>query len=139
MNSLADRFEAAVGQIIDRVSSASTELEAAAGSLTETAGTTQRLAVNVASASSQASGNVQSVASATEEMASSVKEIGRQVEMSTRISADAVQQAQVTDQRIADLTKAAARIGDVSEFIKTIAGQTNLAGPERHHRGGARG
>jgi len=126
MNALADRFETAVGQIIDRVSSASTELEAAAGSLTEIAGTTQRLAVNVASASSQASGNVQSVASATEEMASSVKEIGRQVEMSTRISADAVQQAHVTDQRIADLTKAAARIGDVSEFIKTIAGQTNL-------------
>ncbi|WP_424630760.1 methyl-accepting chemotaxis protein [Bradyrhizobium sp. SYSU BS000235] len=126
MNALADRFEAAVGQIIDRVSSSSTELEAAAGSLTEIAGTTQGLAVNVASASSQASSNVQSVASATEEMASSVREIGRQVEMSTRISADAVQQAQVTDQRIADLTKAAARIGDVSEFIKTIAGQTNL-------------
>lgn len=126
MTSLADRFELAVGQIIDRVSSASTELEAAAGSLTEIAGTTQRLAVNVASASSQASSNVQSVASATEEMASSVKEIGRQVEMSTRISADAVQQAQVTDQRIGDLTRAAARIGDVSEFIKTIAGQTNL-------------
>lgn len=40
---LAERFESAVGRIIQSVSSASTELEAAAGTLTTTAETTQRL------------------------------------------------------------------------------------------------
>jgi len=126
MYRLADNFEAAVSEIIETVSSASTELEAAATSLTRTASDTQQLSIAVASASEQASGNVQSVASATEEMASSVSEIGRQVESSTRIAQEAVKQAAATNDRMALLTKAAARIGDVSELIQAIAGQTNL-------------
>src|SRR5690242_8029390 len=66
MQKLADEFQAAVGGIVDTVSSASTELEAAAGTLTKTAETTQSLSGTVAAASEQASANVQSVASATE-------------------------------------------------------------------------
>jgi methyl-accepting chemotaxis protein len=50
------------------VSSASTELEAAAHTLTETAETTQQLSTVAAEASEEASVSVQSVASATEEM-----------------------------------------------------------------------
>ena len=123
---LADDFEAAVGEIVEAVSSASTELEAAANTLTQTAEGTQRLAVAVSSASEEASANVQSVASATEEMASSVGEIGRQIEISTRIASDAVKQAEQTDQRINKLTQAAARIGHVINLITTIAEQTNL-------------
>ncbi|MDQ0359262.1 methyl-accepting chemotaxis protein, partial [Rhodoplanes tepidamans] len=93
MQKIADGFEAAVGEIIETVSSASTELEAAAGTLTRTAETTQSLATRVASASELASTNVQSVASATNEMASSVHEISRQVQESSRIAGDAVKQA----------------------------------------------
>jgi methyl-accepting chemotaxis protein len=80
MKKLADEFEAAVGEIVQTVSSASTELEASATTLTKTADTTQKLAIVVAAASEEASTNVQSVASATEEMAASVGEIGRQVQ-----------------------------------------------------------
>jgi methyl-accepting chemotaxis protein len=69
---------------------------------------------------------VQSVASATEEMASSVNEISRQVQDSARIASEAVQQAQQTNDRVGELARAAARIGDVVELINTIAGQTNL-------------
>ncbi|MBR0717744.1 methyl-accepting chemotaxis protein [Bradyrhizobium liaoningense] len=126
LQNLAGEFEAAVGQIVDTVSSAATELEAAAGTLSQTASTTQDLSLKVASASSQASGSVQSVASATEEMASSIGEIGRQVETSTRIARDAVAQAEATDQRIAELMSSAGRIGDVVALINAIAGQTNL-------------
>ncbi|MES1254180.1 MAG: methyl-accepting chemotaxis protein, partial [Acidobacteriota bacterium] len=68
----------------------------------------------------------QSVAAATEEMASSIGEIGRQIESSTKISQEAVSQAQQTDARIAELTMAATRIGDVVELINSIASQTNL-------------
>lgn len=126
MQQLAGEFEASVGQIIETVSSASTELEAAAGTLTRTAGSTQELSVAVASASTQASGNVQSVASATEEMSSSIGEIGRQVETSTQIAKQAVMQAEATDEKIALLTAAAGRIGEVVELINAIAAQTNL-------------
>jgi methyl-accepting chemotaxis protein len=126
MIKLADDFEGAVGEIIETVSSASTELEASAGSLTSTAERAQELTTMVAAASEEASTNVQSVASATEEMASSVNEISRQVQESARMANEAVDQARKTNDRVGELSKAAARIGDVVELINTIAGQTNL-------------
>ena len=119
-------FEAMIGDIVEIVSSASTELEASAGTLTATAERSEQLTTTVAAASEQASTNVQSVASATEEMASSVNEISRQVQDSAQIASAAVEQAQKTNDRVGELAKAAARIGDVVELINTIAGQTNL-------------
>jgi methyl-accepting chemotaxis protein len=126
MNRLADQFEAAVGEIVETVSSASTELEASAKTLTSTAERGQEVATAVAAASEEASTNVQSVASATEELSSSITEISRQVQESARMAGDAVGQARTTTDRVSELSKAATRIGDVVELINTIAGQTNL-------------
>lgn len=126
MTKLADGFEAAIGEIVETVSSAATELEASASTLSTTAGRAQELASVVASGSEAASSNVHSVASAAEEMSSSVREIGRQVQDSTRIAGEAVSQAHATTERVSELTRAAARIGDVVELINAIAGQTNL-------------
>jgi methyl-accepting chemotaxis protein len=126
MIKLADDFEGAVGEIVDTVSSASTELEASANTLTATAVRSQELTTMVAAASEEASTNVQSVASATEEMTLSVNEISRQVQDSARMANDAVDQARKTNDRVSELSKAAARIGDVVVLINTIAGQTNL-------------
>ncbi len=123
---LASEFEGAVGEIINTVSSASGQLEASAGTLSSTADRSQELATTVAAASEEASTNVQSVASATEELSSSVTEISRQVQESARMASDAVSQARTTNDRVSELSKAAARIGDVVELINTIAGQTNL-------------
>jgi len=126
MIKLASDFEDAVGEIVETVSSASTELEASASTLTSTAERAQELTTIVAAASEEAASNVQSVASATEEMASSVNEISRQVQESARIANEAVDQARKTNDRVSELSKAAARISDVVELINTIAGQTNL-------------
>ena len=120
------------------MSSAAANLETAAASLTKNAKATQQLSAVVATASEQASANVQSVASATGEMGSSIDEIRRQVQVSTTIAGEAVKQADKTDGRINDLSQAATRIGDVVKLITTIAAQTNLLGAQRHHRGGAR-
>jgi methyl-accepting chemotaxis protein len=119
-------FESLIGEIVATVSSASTQLEASAGTLTATAERAQQLTTTVAAASEEASTNVRSVASATEEMASSINEIGRQVQDSARMAGEAVDQARKTNDRVSELSKAAARIGDVVELINTIAGQTNL-------------
>jgi methyl-accepting chemotaxis protein len=126
MQKLADEFEAAVGEIVQTVSSASTELEASATTLARTAVETQQLSGMVEAASGEASNNVRSVAAATDEMTASIAEISRQVEESSRITGEAVSQAEVTDQRINELSKAALRIGDVVNLITTIAEQTNL-------------
>ena len=123
---LAESFEAAVGNIIENVSAASSELENSAVILTRSSAATQQLSTVVAAASEETSANVQSVASATEEMASSINEIGRQVADSNRIATEAVDQAGKTDGRIAELSLAAGRIGDVTKLITTIAEQTNL-------------
>ena len=126
MRGLADQFESAVGHIVETVSCASTQLQAAAGALSQTAQVTQRLSGSVAAASEQASTNVQSVASAAEELTSSVAEIGRQVHKSSTIAVEAVKQAAETDARISALSQAAGRIGDVVKLITAIAEQTNL-------------
>jgi len=126
VDSITREFEGLIGEIVDTVASASTELEASAATLTATAERSQELTTMVAAASEEASTNVQSVASATEEMASSVNEISRQVQDSARIANEAVGQAKTTNDRVGELAKAAARIGDVVELINTIAGQTNL-------------
>jgi PAS domain S-box-containing protein len=126
MHQLANNFEAAVGEIIETVSSAATQLEASASTLTHTADRSQELSASVAAAAEQASANVQSVASSTEEMSSSVNEISRQVQESSSIATVAVDQAQRTNDRVGELAEAASRIGDVVELINSIAGQTNL-------------
>jgi methyl-accepting chemotaxis protein len=126
MHALADQFEKAVGNIVSNVSSASTELEAAATTLTKTADTTQNLAGMVAAASEEASANVQSVASATDELSSSINEISRQVQQASRVALAAVKQAERTDGRINALSEAAQRIGNVVKLISAVAEQTNL-------------
>jgi methyl-accepting chemotaxis protein len=126
VNGITRDFESMIGDIVDTVSSASTQLEASAGTLTTTAARSRELTTVVAAASEEASTNVQSVASATEEMTSSINEISRQVQESARMAGEAVDQARKTNDRVGELTKAAARIGDVVELINTIAGQTNL-------------
>jgi methyl-accepting chemotaxis protein len=123
---VASAFEATVASVVRSVSSSSTELEAAAEALSDMAGATRDLSGKVLSASAQAADNVQSVSVSTEELVASVGEISRQVQESTRIAREAVMQAEMTDSRIAELTRAAGRIGDVVKLITAIAEQTNL-------------
>jgi methyl-accepting chemotaxis protein len=126
INQVAGKFEATVSSVVRSVSASSTQLEAAAEALGEMAETTRDLSGKVLSASTQAAENVQSVSIAAERLIVSVGEIGRQVRDSTRIAREAVAQAEKTDGRIAELTRAAARITDVVKLITDIAEQTNL-------------
>jgi methyl-accepting chemotaxis protein len=126
MQRLASEFQATIGNIVNTVSAASAELEAAASSLNQTAETTTALSAKVASASHEASSNVQAVAAATEELGACINEIGARIQQSNKIADEAVKQAGVTDTRIAELSNAANRIGGVSKLITAIASQTNL-------------
>src|SRR6185437_646783 len=105
VDNITREFEHAIGEIVNNVSSASTQLEASAGTLSKTAVRSQELSTTVAAASEEASTNVQSVASATEELSSSVNEISRQVQESARMASDAVGQARGTTERVSELSK----------------------------------
>jgi methyl-accepting chemotaxis protein len=126
INDVAGAFESTVASVVRSVSSSSTELEASAEALGAMAVATRDLSTKVLSASTQAADNVRSVSAATEELIVSVGQIGEQVQESARIAREAVMQAERTDGRIAELTRAAGRIGDVVKLITDIAEQTNL-------------
>jgi methyl-accepting chemotaxis protein len=119
-------FEHMIGELVGSLSSASAELEAAAGTLTGNAEITQQRAGSADAASRNVSDHIQSVAAASEKITSSVTEIGRQVHESSRIARGAVAQAEKTNASIAELSLMAARIGDVVNLITAIADQTNL-------------
>ncbi|KQP83264.1 chemotaxis protein [Methylobacterium sp. Leaf117] len=126
MQRMADHFESAVSGIITQVTSAATELEATAQSMSGTATETASQSTTVAAAAEEAASNVSTVAAAAEELGSSVQEIGRQVVGSANLAQAAVGEAERTATLVQDLSTAATRIGDVVAMISTIAGQTNL-------------
>jgi methyl-accepting chemotaxis protein len=123
---LADEFESSVGGVVGAVTSAATELQSTAQTLSATAEETSRQSTAVAAASEQTTQNVQTVAAATEELTSSIREISNQVTESTGIVGGAVTQAEDTNAKVKGLSEAAQKIGEVVTLINEIASQTNL-------------
>src|SRR5262245_40543936 len=124
-----DDFQTGVGGIIDKVMNSSGEFERIARQLTEKARTTAKLSGESASASETASEHVRTAAAASGELSSSIAEITRRVQESNSIAAEAVRQAEATDQRITELSQAGTRIGDVVKLISASAEQTNRLAP----------
>ena len=119
-------FDRAVGEALASVDGSTAELQRSAGTLRETAQVGAQRAANVASASEEASTNVQTVAAAAEELTTSVVEISRQVARSADTSKRAVDQANETHALVEALSEGAQKIGAVVKLINDIAGQTNL-------------
>jgi methyl-accepting chemotaxis protein len=126
VDGITREFESVIGELIGSLSSSSTELDAAANTLTTTADSTGKISSEAAAASQEVSSNVQSVAKTAEEITSSVQAIGRKVQEASRIAGEAVKQAESTDSKIAQLSQSASRIGDVIKLITDVAEQTNL-------------
>ncbi|WP_135080851.1 methyl-accepting chemotaxis protein [Terasakiella sp. SH-1] len=126
LNDLADTFESDVGGVVQSVSSAATELQAASSQMASTAQNTNQKAREVAVAAEDASTNVQTVASATEELSGSINEISTQVEASTAVSERAVHVAEDTTHTIEELSNNVGEIGKVVKLINDIAEQTNM-------------
>ena len=138
LHNLAESFEAAVGDIVENVGSASSDLENSAVILTKSSAATQELSHGRRAASEETSTNVQSVASATEEMASSVNEIGRQVADSNRIANEAVIRRKRPTRRIAELSRCAEPHRRRHQTDHHDRGADQSAGAQRDHRSGAR-
>ena len=126
LDALTRAFEAKAGELVGHVSSAATELQATAQSMTGTAGLTTQQSTTVAAAAEQASANVQTVAVAAEELTSSITEISRQVAQSAKVAGRALEDAKRTDDVVQALADGAHKIGEVVGLISNIAGQTNL-------------
>ncbi|MCW3474392.1 methyl-accepting chemotaxis protein [Limobrevibacterium gyesilva] len=123
---LSERFEQSVAGVVDVVGRSAEDMRQTATEMTGAAEASGRRLGVVASASRDATGNVQAVAASAEELAHSVEEIARQVAESAVIAGQAVSEAEATDRCVTGLSEAAARIGDVVKLIGDIAGRTNL-------------
>jgi methyl-accepting chemotaxis protein len=120
------RFEAIAGEVIAKVTTASTALEETATTLNHATTVTNSRSVAVAAASEQASVSLQSVASATEELTASIDEINRQVQSSVQVAEKLVARTNQAGKDVSRLVGSAAKIGEVVTLIRDIAAQTNL-------------
>jgi len=126
LNQFVEDFRAKIGGVIERVLNSSGQFEKDAHQLSVTAHSTAEMSGQSANASRQASEHVRHAAAASNELSQSIVEISRRVQESNGVAADAVKQANATDQRMAALSAAGDRIGDVVKLITSIAEQTNL-------------
>jgi methyl-accepting chemotaxis protein len=126
LNQFVEDFRTKIGGIIERVLHSSGQFEKDAQQLSMTAHSTAEMSGESASASRQASEHVRSAAAASSELSQSIIEISRRVQESNGVTAHAVKQADATDERMAELSAAGDRIGQVVKLITSIAEQTNL-------------
>jgi methyl-accepting chemotaxis protein len=126
MAKMADDFERAVGGIVLTVSSAATELQAAAQSLSNLSSETTLRSITVATASEEAAANVRTVAAAAEQLSGSTREITRQVSEAANMAGRAVREAEATTSQVSHLSVGAQKIGAIVDLINDIASKTNL-------------
>src|SRR6202034_1077992 len=126
LNQFVENFRTKISGIIEQVMSSSGRFEEDAHQLSLTAHATAEMSGQSAGTSRQASEHVRSAANASNELSQSIVEISRRVQESNGVAPEAVKQATATDERMADLSAAGDRIGDVVKLITSIAEQTNL-------------
>ncbi|GEO80185.1 bacteriohemerythrin [Pararhodospirillum oryzae] len=123
---MADTFEASVGQVVETVTSAATQLQAASAQMAATARETSAQATTVAASAEEASNNVNTVAAAAEELASSEGEISQHIHRSSTVADQAAHQAHTTHTTVEQMVEAVGKIGEIVTLINDIASQTNL-------------
>ncbi|KAB1070233.1 methyl-accepting chemotaxis protein [Methylobacterium planeticum] len=126
VDQLVSAFQRKVAGSLEIVTSAATELDATARSMTSVADSTNSQAVASSAAAAETSVNVQTVAAAAEEMVASLQEIERQVIRSNEVAGHAAHEAETTGAAMANLGAAAEQIGAAVTTISGIASQTNL-------------
>lgn len=123
---LLDRFKAEMAKSIDILNEAAQRLEKSADGLGASAGKAKTQVATVSSASEETTIKVATAVAAGNQLASSIADITTTVAQSSRLTSEAVSQADKTSQTINELATVAAEIGDMTNLINQIAQQTNL-------------
>jgi methyl-accepting chemotaxis protein len=123
---LVQEMEGVVLRTATEITQASSALRRTAEAATDSASKARAQSEAASQASQATRDKAQSVAAATEQLSSSIVEIGRQASLSAGVSENAAHAMREAGRRVARLSEAADRIGDVLKLITQIAGQTNL-------------
>lgn len=126
LNTIAGSLETQVQSVVSNVgeqsqnmSSESTRLDGVIETLVQHTNSANENASNIST-------QINMIASASEELSCSIAEVAEQVEKSSEISRNAVEQSQQTNETVKTLAISAQAIGDVVKLISDIAEQTNL-------------
>lgn len=123
---VATEIEAQVGDAIKKVVDQTRVMADISQGMEKATDALRLRSSSVASASEQASVNVEAVSAAAEELSASVNEISRQTAQTTTITRRAVDEAQKASEVIASLSTYAGEIDAIVKIISNIASQTNL-------------
>ncbi|OUR79660.1 hypothetical protein A9Q83_04520 [Alphaproteobacteria bacterium 46_93_T64] len=126
LTALISEFEGQVSGHLDPLNQSVNQMHLTGKSMADTANVSKELTTEVASASGDASTNIQSVASAAEQLSSSIQEISQQITKASAVSEEAVNEAEQGNKTVGALSESANRISEVVSLIHDIASQTNL-------------
>jgi methyl-accepting chemotaxis protein len=121
-----DAFERDVGQVVQALSAAATEMEASAESMARAAGDGNAQAASVAAASKQTLHSVQGVAVAAEQLSRSVAGTGRPATDPTAELLSGQDGASRIGNAASSLAQAAERVSEIVALIEGIAARTNI-------------
>jgi len=126
MLNLTETLEHEVQETVGDISIQARRLSEGAVELSNVSTQLRQMAEHVTEAVQITSGNVQTVAGATEQLEASSREILSQVGNSSQLAENARVNVDEASHRVAGLSEATARIGDVVNMIQNIAGQTRM-------------
>jgi methyl-accepting chemotaxis protein len=126
LDEVARQFERTVGEVVERVASASGELSTTASKMAISAEEASRRTGEVAVSMEEANAGATSAAAASDEFALSISEISRQAASSSELARLASEATGEADETISALSASAEEVGQIVELIQTIAQRTNL-------------
>lgn len=124
--SLALRFEGTIAGVVNAVAQSAEQLDGAADQMIVAMATASSETGSAATATVQASRNVQTMAVAAELLSGSIREIEHQIKRQDSLSIDAELLSNDGAQAVETLKSHATKIGDVVTWIDEIASKTNL-------------
>ncbi|MEO0907315.1 MAG: HAMP domain-containing methyl-accepting chemotaxis protein [Pseudomonadota bacterium] len=126
LRNIANQFERTVGDVVNGVASASSQLQATSTMMAASADQASTRTGDVATSMEEANSGATAAAAASDEFAMSIGEISRQAASSAELARKATVSANEADETISALSASAEQVGQIVELIQTIAQRTNL-------------
>ncbi|OBV11255.1 methyl-accepting chemotaxis protein [Erythrobacter dokdonensis] len=126
LDEVARQFERTVGDVVNGVAAASSQLHTTATRMASSAEEASRRTGEVAASMEEANAGATAAAAASDEFALSISEISRQAASSSELARLATEATGEADETISALAASAEEVGQIVELIQTIAQRTNL-------------
>ncbi len=126
LDEVARQFERTVGDVVNGVAAASSQLHTTASRMASSAEEASRRTGEVALSMEEANAGATAAAAASDEFALSISEISRQAASSSELARLATVATGEADETISALAASADEVGQIVELIQTIAQRTNL-------------